>query len=192
MFIQIKKTIGILALSILASVAIPMYGGASKVNAQTAPVCIGSAPDQFEERRCMERVNRQIQEQCTADRYPSANALDRCADSIRNPESLRNRSTQANTSNHGDFEADCNSVNINQDNCGIVAYVVTFTQFLSAVVGVVIVIMIAVGGIQYASARDNPQAVVGARNRIVNALIALVLYIFSFALLQWLVPGGII
>lgn len=90
------------------------------------------------------------------------------------------------------FEGDCKDANPNADNCSVVAYLVTFTRVLSGVVGIIIVIMIAVGGIQYAAARDNPQAVVAARGRIINALIALVLYLFSFSILQWLIPGGII
>lgn len=86
----------------------------------------------------------------------------------------------------------CEEANLSSDNCVIVDYLVTFTRVLSGIVGIVIVIMIAVGGIQYSAARDNPQAVVAARGRIINALVALVLYLFSFAILQWLIPGGIL
>lgn len=89
------------------------------------------------------------------------------------------------------YSGDCNNVDISRD-CGIVSYIVLFTRILSGLVGVVVVIMIAVGGLQYSMARDNPQAVAAARGRIINALIALIFYIFSFAILQWLVPGGII
>lgn len=91
----------------------------------------------------------------------------------------------------GNFEADCKSGNLNKDNCGIIAYIVLFTRVLSGLVGIVVVIMIAVGGIQYAAAGPDPSAVVAARKRIINALIALVFYIFMFSFLQWLVPGGI-
>jgi len=92
----------------------------------------------------------------------------------------------------GNFEADCKTEGeLNKDNCGIVAYVVSFTRVLSGLVGIVIVIMITVGGIQYAAAGPDPGAVVAARKRIINAVIALVLYIFMFSFLQWLIPGGI-
>jgi hypothetical protein len=64
-------------------------------------------------------------------------------------------------------------------------------NFLSIGVGVVVIAMIIVGGIQYSLASDNPQAVSAAKQRIINALIALVAYIFMFAFLQWLIPGGI-
>lgn len=92
----------------------------------------------------------------------------------------------------GNFAADCDSkTGLNQGNCGIIAYLVTFINILSGIVGIVIVIMIAVGGIQYSAARDNPQATAAAKGRIVNAITALVIYLFSFAILQWLVPGGL-
>ncbi|HLG90755.1 MAG TPA: hypothetical protein VI336_01155 [Candidatus Saccharimonadales bacterium] len=64
-------------------------------------------------------------------------------------------------------------------------------NFLSIGVGVVVIAMIIIGGIQYSIAGDNPQAVNAAKQRIINALIALVAYIFMFAFLQWLIPGGI-
>lgn len=64
-------------------------------------------------------------------------------------------------------------------------------NFLSAAVGIVIVGMLAVGGIQYMSAGENTNAVVEARKKITNALIALAVFIFLGAFLQWLIPGGI-
>jgi len=64
-------------------------------------------------------------------------------------------------------------------------------NFLSIGVGVIVIIMIILGGIQYSMAGDNPQAVSAAKQRIMNALLALVVYIFMFAFLQWLIPGGI-
>ena len=84
----------------------------------------------------------------------------------------------------GDFTPD-------KDKCGIAYYIVVFTNALSALVGIAIVIMITVGGIQYSAARDNPQAVQAARTRIINALLALVVYLFMIGFLQWIVPGGV-
>lgn len=95
------------------------------------------------------------------------------------------------------LEADCNEDTngngtvLDSKDCGIVGYIVTITNVLSAVVGIVIVIMIAVGGIQYSMARDDPQAVNAAKTRIRNAILALVFYLFMFAFLQYLVPGGL-
>jgi hypothetical protein len=63
-------------------------------------------------------------------------------------------------------------------------------NFLSAGVGIVITGAIIVGGIQYILAGDNATALTSARKRIVNGLIALVTFLFMYAFLQWLIPGG--
>jgi hypothetical protein len=89
----------------------------------------------------------------------------------------------------GSLEGDCTTFDV--DHCGILGYIIIVINVLSAIVGIVVVIMIVLGGIQYISARDNPQAVAGARERIINALLALVFYLGITAFLQWLVPGGI-
>lgn len=89
------------------------------------------------------------------------------------------------------FAGNCKKVDLSQD-CGIIEYLKLFINVLSGIVGVVIVIMITVGGIQYSAARDNPQAVAAAKGRIINAIIALVAYLFLFAFLQYLVPGGVL
>lgn len=62
---------------------------------------------------------------------------------------------------------------------------------LSAGVGLVVIAMIIVGGIQYSIAGDNSQATAAAKQRIANALIALFAFLFIFAFLQWLIPGGL-
>lgn len=64
-------------------------------------------------------------------------------------------------------------------------------NFLSAGVGIVVTGVIIVGGIQYMMAGDNPAAITAAKKRITNGLIALVTFLFMFAFLQWLVPGGV-
>jgi hypothetical protein len=64
-------------------------------------------------------------------------------------------------------------------------------NFLGALAGVVIVGAIIVGGIRYMTAGDNAQAVGAAKQRIINALIALFAYLLAFGFLQWLVPGGV-
>ncbi len=90
------------------------------------------------------------------------------------------------------FDGKCQEKDLDKTNCGIVAYLLTGINVLSALVGVIVVIMIAVGGMQYSMARDNPQAVVAARGRIINALLGLLAYLFMYALLQYLVPGGVL
>ena len=76
-------------------------------------------------------------------------------------------------------------------NCQILNYVVLFTNVLAGLVGLVVVSVIIVGGIQYASAGNDPQKINAAKGRIFNALLALVVFIFMYAFLQWLIPGGL-
>ncbi len=79
----------------------------------------------------------------------------------------------------------------NQSACGIIGkYVNPLINFLAALVGMVVTIMIMIGGIQYASAGADPGKINAAKNKIINALIALVAFLFLYAILQWLVPGG--
>jgi hypothetical protein len=76
--------------------------------------------------------------------------------------------------------------------CGLIdKYVNPLINVLSAAVGLIVVIMIIIGGIQYASAGGDSKKVADAKARITNALIALLTFIFLFAVLQWLVPGGL-
>lgn len=64
-------------------------------------------------------------------------------------------------------------------------------KFMSAGIGIVVIAVIIIGGIQYTLAGDNASAITAAKQRIINGLIALVAFIFMFALLQWLIPGGL-
>ena len=64
-------------------------------------------------------------------------------------------------------------------------------RFLSVGVGIVVVGSIIVAGIQYTISRGDPQATANALKRVTNAAIALAMYIFAFALLNFLVPGGL-
>lgn len=63
--------------------------------------------------------------------------------------------------------------------------------FLSGLVGVIVVGVIILGGIQYIAAGDKADAVSAAKKRIVNGVIALAAFLFVFAFLQWLIPGGL-
>lgn len=64
-------------------------------------------------------------------------------------------------------------------------------NLLSGLVGVIVVIMVIIGGIQYMTAGGNPQAVATAKKRITNAILAIVALLFMYSFLQWLIPGGI-
>jgi len=64
-------------------------------------------------------------------------------------------------------------------------------DFLSIGIGIVITGSVIFAGIQWAASRGDPQAAGKAISRLVNTGIALLLYVFGWALLNWLVPGGI-
>lgn len=63
-------------------------------------------------------------------------------------------------------------------------------RFLSIGVGLVVVASMIWAGIQYATSRDDPAAVGKAKERILNNIIALLVYIFSYAILNYLIPKG--
>lgn len=71
------------------------------------------------------------------------------------------------------------------------SYINPIITFLSAAVGVVVVISIIYGSILYSSAGGDPQKVAAARARIRDSIIALIAFLFLWAFLQWLMPGGI-
>ena len=98
---------------------------------------------------------------------------------------------QATTPDTPDFQADCKEAQVDATNCGIVRHLVTLINVLSGLVGIVCVIMITFWGIQYTVARDNPQMTATARQRILQTVLALVGYLFIYAFLQWVIPGGV-
>ncbi len=63
-------------------------------------------------------------------------------------------------------------------------------RFLSTGVGIVIVGSTILAGIQYSAAGGNPQAVAKARGRITSNVVALLIFIFGYALLNYITPGG--
>lgn len=63
-------------------------------------------------------------------------------------------------------------------------------RFLSAGVGLVVIGSIIVAGIQYSTSRGDPGATEASIKRITNSVIALLIYIFMFAIANFLVPGG--
>ncbi|HEX3081684.1 MAG TPA: hypothetical protein VHQ86_00350 [Candidatus Saccharimonadia bacterium] len=74
----------------------------------------------------------------------------------------------------------------------IVFYLKWVLKFLSALIGVIIILMIVISGIQYMTSAGNSSRISGAKTRLVSAFIALVLFMFMFAILNFLIPGGIL
>lgn len=80
---------------------------------------------------------------------------------------------------------------VDKTNCVITQRIVEAINIMSILVGIIVVAMIIWGGIQYTMSRDNPQQTAAAKSHIVNAVFALIFYIFSVAFLNWLIPGGV-
>jgi hypothetical protein len=76
--------------------------------------------------------------------------------------------------------------------CDLVAkYVSPTAEVLSASFGLVASISIIIAAIQYSASGGDPQKVSAAKKRLYSTVVAIVAYIFLFALLQFLIPGGV-
>ncbi len=76
--------------------------------------------------------------------------------------------------------------------CDIIGkYVNPLINLLSVCFGLIAVASIIFGGIQYSMSAGDPQEVSKAKDRIKKTLFAIVAYFFLYALLQFLVPGGV-
>lgn len=83
---------------------------------------------------------------------------------------------------------DCNAEN----GCNIVEkYINPTINVLAMIVGLLSVISIMIGGVQFASSDGDPQKAAAAKGRIAKTIVALVSFMFLYAFLQFLVPGGI-
>lgn len=65
-------------------------------------------------------------------------------------------------------------------------------RFLSNGAGLVLIGSLVYGGIQYSASKGDPQASAAAQNRIKSVFFALILFIFSYAILNYLVPGELL
>lgn len=81
---------------------------------------------------------------------------------------------------------------LNKENCLIISYILLITNIISGLAGIIIAGSIVVAGIQYSASGSSPQVVAEARKRIRNAVLAMFLFAFAYAIIQWLVPGGTI
>lgn len=70
-------------------------------------------------------------------------------------------------------------------------YLTPVIQLLSAAVGVIVVAVIIFSGIQFSSSGGDPQAVASAKSHIQSAVVALIAFIFLWAFLNFLIPGGV-
>ena len=71
------------------------------------------------------------------------------------------------------------------------AYIQPIIDLLSGIVGIIVVISLILGGIEYSTSEGDPQKSAKAKRRIANTLFALIAFFFLFAFLQFLIPGGL-
>lgn len=97
-----------------------------------------------------------------------------------------------------DFGCDgaaCTQVNNNSSYCqgnhnAVVDLLFAIIRFITDGVGLIIIASLIVAGIQYTVSRGNPQEVAKATTRIQSTVTALILFIFAYALLNYVVPNG--
>lgn len=70
-------------------------------------------------------------------------------------------------------------------------YINPFIKLLTAAVGIFATISIVYAGIMYATSADDPSVVTKAKKRIFETILGVVAYVFLFAFINYLIPGGI-
>jgi hypothetical protein len=84
------------------------------------------------------------------------------------------------------------SASCNSSGCDLITeYLQPAINLLAGVVGIIVVISLIMGGIEYSTSEGDPQKSAKAKRRIANTLFALIAFFFLYAFLQFLVPGGI-
>jgi hypothetical protein len=82
--------------------------------------------------------------------------------------------------------ADCASGNGQPTNLmGSGGIITTIINVLLFIVGILCVVMIVFGGIRYTTSAGNKQAVDGAKNTIIYAVVGLIVAIVAYALVNW-------
>lgn len=77
--------------------------------------------------------------------------------------------------------------------CPIVdKYVNPAIALLAALTGILAITGIIIGGIQVTSSAGDPQKVASGKRHIRNSVIGVVAFIFLYAFLNWILPGGVI
>ena len=76
--------------------------------------------------------------------------------------------------------------------CIIENYIQPALNLLAAVVGLSVTISIIAAGIRYATSADSPQKVSEAKQRIVNSIFVLIGFFTFYALMKFLLPGGLL
>jgi len=74
----------------------------------------------------------------------------------------------------------------------IIFYLKLVLKLVNSLIGGIIILVLVIAGIQYITAAGDPANIKRAKGRIINATVALVLYLMMFAILNFLVPGGVL
>ncbi len=110
------------------------------------------------------------------------------------PVGSKQDNTQKNGCTNGGCADPAADPNLNCDKQGcdfINKYINPAINLFSISFGLIAVISIILAGIQYSSSGGDPQKVTQAKQRISKTIFAIVAYFFLYALLQFIVPGGI-
>jgi len=82
-------------------------------------------------------------------------------------------------------------VDCGANNCDLIAkYINPGIDLFSAIFGLVAVISLILGGIQYSASEGDPQKASAAKRRITNTVLAIFVYLFFYGFLQFIIPGG--
>lgn len=126
---------------------------------------------------------------------------DQCFRELGGSEAQNSESSADTGSSNTPSEGTRDEINKNQcksetleanDDCLILKYTVTAINVLSALAGMAIIGAMIFAGYLYMTARDNAGQIQQAKQRIIWALIALVVFVFTYVILDFLVPGGVI
>lgn len=71
-------------------------------------------------------------------------------------------------------------------------YLNPLIALLAGIVGVIVVIGIVFGAIEFITSNGDPQRAASGKKRITSALLALGVFLLLYAFLQFLVPGGLL
>lgn len=77
----------------------------------------------------------------------------------------------------------------NNNHNGITDLIFAIIRFLSDGVGLIVIASIIIGGIQYITSRGDPNATQAAVKRITSSILAFIIFIFGYAILNYIIPG---
>lgn len=90
-----------------------------------------------------------------------------------------------------DVAANPNS-NCSSSGCDLIQkYVNPIINLLSIIFGLIAVASLITGGIQYSASSGDPQRVTLAKRRITMTIVSVFAYLFMYAFLQFIIPGGL-